>query len=192
MGMFKPGSESGVVFNAATTNWALGLGRDVSTTSVIDRITLNVISKPGLAWTSVSEGSTEPGAPVTAVLAAPNRVAVFLADPQGGVYTTSGNADDGWRPWTSVSKGSTKPGGTITAVVTAPNRATLFLADPNGGVYTTSGNANDGWAPWSSVSEGQSTLGAPIGAVLTASNQAELFLADIKGSVYTTNKVQLS
>jgi hypothetical protein len=41
-------------------------------------------------WTSVSEGSTTPGAPVSAVALGGDRVALFLADPGGGVYTTSG------------------------------------------------------------------------------------------------------
>jgi len=57
--------------------------------------------------------------------------------PLGGVYTTSGNADDGWRPWTSVSEGSSTPGAPITAVVIGQDRVALFVADPNGGVYTT-------------------------------------------------------
>jgi hypothetical protein len=45
-------------------------------------------------WASVSEGRTVPGAPVSAV-ALPGqagRVALFLADPGGGVFTTSGSA----------------------------------------------------------------------------------------------------
>jgi hypothetical protein len=39
-------------------------------------------------WKTVSEGSTMPGAPVTAVVTGPNRVALFLADRGGGVYST--------------------------------------------------------------------------------------------------------
>jgi hypothetical protein len=88
-------------------------------------------------WTSVSEGSSTPGSPVSALSATPNRIAVFLADPAGGVYTTLGNAADGWRPWTGVSEGSTTPGGTISAVVIAPKRVALFLADSEGGIYAT-------------------------------------------------------
>src|SRR6266545_3852457 len=187
MGAFKPGSDSGVVFNAATINWALGLSHDATTLNAMDRITLNVISKLGLAWTSVSEGKSTPGAPITAVLAAPNRVALFVADLQGGIFTTSGNVDDGWRPWTSVSEGRSTPGAPITAVLTASNRIALFLADPAGGVYTTSGNASDGWRPWTRVSEGSTTAGAPITAVLMAPNRIALFLADRAGGVYTTS-----
>jgi hypothetical protein len=55
-------------------------------------------------WSSVSEGSTTPGAPITAVALAqhPDQFALFLADRNGGIYTTSGNAEEGWRPWSSV------------------------------------------------------------------------------------------
>ena len=41
-------------------------------------------------WTTVSQFSTTPGAPVTAVVTGQNRVALFLADPSGEVFTTSG------------------------------------------------------------------------------------------------------
>ena len=140
-----------------------------------------------IPWTSVSEGRSTPGASITAVVTGPNRVTLFLADPNGGVYTTSGSASAGWAPWTSVSEGRSTPGAPITAVVTGPNRVTLFLADPNGGVYTTSGSASAGWAPWTNVSEGRSTPGAPITAVVTGPNRVTLFLADPNGGVYTTS-----
>jgi len=191
MGSFSPGPGAGVVFNAATVNWPLGLHLEEDKLDVIDQITLNVITRLGpshsIPWTSVSEGSTTPGAPVTAILSARNQVSVFLADTGGGVYTTSGNALDGWRPWTSVSEGQSTPGAPITGVLTGPNRITLFLADPAGGVYTTSSNGGDGWQPWTSVSEGQSTPGAPIAGVLSGPNRITLFLADPAGGIYTTS-----
>jgi len=52
-----------------------------------------------------------------------------------GIYTTSRNAHDGWRPWTSVSEGQTKPGAPITAVVAGQKKVTLFLGDSVGGIY---------------------------------------------------------
>jgi len=127
------------------------------------------------------------GAPITAVVTVADRVTLFAADPNGGVYTTSGSARAGWAPWSSVSEGSTISGAPITAVVTGPDRVTLFLADPNGGVYTTSGSVHAGWAPWSSVSEGGSIPGATITAVVTGPNRVTVFLADRNGGVYTTS-----
>jgi hypothetical protein len=84
----------------------------------------------------VSEGRTTPGGTVTAVVTSQDRIELFLADQNGGIYTTSGSAA-GWERWASVSEGSSTPGAPVSAVVTGQDRVTLFLADPNGGVYTT-------------------------------------------------------
>ena len=40
-------------------------------------------------WSIVADGRSMPGAPVTAVALANERFALFLADPNGGIYTTS-------------------------------------------------------------------------------------------------------
>jgi hypothetical protein len=48
-------------------------------------------------WSSVSEGSSTAGGPVTAVPWG-NQIAVFLADPNGGIYTTSSRFDPPARP----------------------------------------------------------------------------------------------
>jgi hypothetical protein len=55
-------------------------------------------------WTSVSEGQSTPGAPVTAVVISPNRIALFLADPGGEIYTAQGNSEDGWSQIESLFK----------------------------------------------------------------------------------------
>jgi hypothetical protein len=65
-------------------------------------------------------------------------MAVFVADVNGGVYSTSGSAEAGWSPLTSVSEGSTTRGAPIGAVM-MQNRVALFLADPGGGVFAIDG-----------------------------------------------------
>ena len=186
MGIFKPQSGAGEVFNAATNNWALGLDVSEPHWNVLDQITHNVVARLGWGLSSVAQGKTIPGAPVSAVLTPPERIAVFVADEQGEIYTSSGDPNHGWTAWTSVSQGKTTPGGHVTAALTAPNRVTLFVADPLGGVYTTTGNERDGWAPWTSVSEGSTKPGARVTAIVTAPNRIALFLADPEGGVYTT------
>jgi predicted MPP superfamily phosphohydrolase len=144
-------------------------------------------------WTSVSEGSTAPGASVTAVELSgqPGRFAVFVADPNGGIYTTSGSAQDGWAPWSSVSEGSTAPGSPVTAVELSgdPGRFAVFVADSGGGVYTTSGSAQDGWTSWTSVSEGSTAPGASVTAVELSGQPGRfaVFVADPNGGIYTTS-----
>ncbi len=190
MGIFQATKDSGYVFNAPTINWALGLSQDAGTSNIIDQITYNVIANlgpPRPQWTSVSQGGTTPGAPVTALMTGPNQVTLFAADSGGGVYTATGSPGTGWGPWTSVSQGGTTPGAPIVAVLTGPNQVTLFAADPGGGVYTASGSPGTGWGPWTSVSQGSTTPGAPIAAVLTGPNQVTLILADPGGGIYAAS-----
>lgn len=134
-------------------------------------------------WATVSQGRATAGSKVT-VLPYANRLALFIADPNGGVYTAAGAPDAGWGPWSNVSQGSTTPGAPVSA---APyeNRFALFLVDPNGGVYTVAGTPDAGWGPWSSVSQGSATPGAPV-TVLPYGKKIAVFIADPNGGIYTT------
>jgi hypothetical protein len=146
-------------------------------------------------WTSVSQGSTTPGAPVSAVLAPDGTYTLFLADPHGGVYTASRSRAGGWGEWAPVSlqTGSTTPGATVTAVLgpdgTIPDGIiTLFLADLGGEVSTASGSPAPGWGEWAPVSPqaGRTTPGVPVTAVMDPDEIIiTLFLADPGGRVYT-------
>jgi phospholipase C len=138
-------------------------------------------------WSSVLEGRAAPGSSVTALSIGGNRFALFLADPNGGVYTASGNTDQGWSPWSSVSEGHAAPGSSVTALSIGGNRFALFLADPNGGVYTASGNTEQGWGQWSSVSAGRAAPGSSVTAVPIGGNRFALFVADSLGGVFTTS-----
>jgi hypothetical protein len=176
-----------------TSDSGIDTGVDVRVTAALNGGFSVLVEPAALPWTSVSEGRSTPGAPVTAVEMRnqPGRFALFLADPNGGVYTTSGNAQDGWAPWSSVSEGRSAPGGTVTAVeiFNQPGSFAVFLADPAGGVYTTSGNTQNGWGPWSSVSEGSTRPGAPVSALEIPNQRGRfaVFLADPAGGVYTTS-----
>ena len=129
-------------------------------------------------WTSVSEGSTTPGAPVAAVPWG-NTFALFLSDPNGGIYAIKAVPGYGWE---LVPGRSSKPGAPITALWPG-NRFVLFMADANGEVFTTSGVPYQGWQPWTSVSEGSTMPGAPVAAVPWGDSFA-LFLSDPNGGVY--------
>jgi len=137
-------------------------------------------------WSSVSEGASTPGAPMSLVVTGTGRLAMFLADPAGGVYTASRSKAGAWGPWATVSEGSTTPGGHVTAIAIGGSRVAVFLADPAGGVFTASGNAEQGWSPWTSVSSGVTRPGAPVSAVLTGEDRVAVFLADPGGAVFST------
>jgi len=129
-------------------------------------------------WTSVSQGSTTPGAPVAAI-PWEGSSALFLSDPNGGVYAIKATPGYGWE---AVPGRSTKPGAPITALIRG-NRFTLFMADTNGEVFTTTGAPYQSWQPWTSVSQGSTTPGAPIAAIPWEESFA-LFLSDPNGGVY--------
>ena len=191
-----------LTLDMSRTRSALAVGKSLTTdTGVVVQVTSALpggyrvsINNPlagnwGDGWSSVAEGRSMPGAPVTAVALADGRFALFLADPNGGIYTASGNAALGWGDgWSSVAEGRSMPGAPVTAVALADGRFALFLADPNGGIYTASGNAALGWGDgWSSVAEGRSMPGAPVTAVALADGRFALFLADPNGGIYTAS-----
>jgi Fibronectin type III domain len=129
-------------------------------------------------WTSVSQGSTLPGAPVAAV-PWEGSFALFLSDPNGGIYGIKAIPGFGWE---AVPGRLSKPGASITALASG-EQFTLFMADANGEVVTTTGAPYQGWAPWTSVSQGSTLPGAPVAAVPWEGSFA-LFLSDPNGGIY--------
>ena len=191
MGVFKqPGSASGQVFNAATSNWALGLNHDEHSWTNLDRITLNVIAQLGpprpSPWGSVSEGQTQPGGIVTAIHSGVDQFALFLADPQGGVYTASGSTASG-SGWSSVSEGQTTPGAPVTAVSLDGQTIFVFLADPSGEVYVNSGSGGDGWQEWIRIGSAVTAPGGHVTALVNPPGELSLFLVAVDGQVYTSS-----
>ena len=171
-----------------------GLAKPGSPVTIIGRDVLFFTNSGGVVvttklgterWASVSEGSSKPGAPVTAMPWPPNRVALFIADPNGGIYTTGGFPDsEDWGPWATVSEGRTTPGAPVTAIRLG-DRFALFVADPSGAIYTTGGTPDAPFGPWAWVSEGRSMPGAAV-AVTRAGDLYNLFVTDPNGGIYTT------
>ena len=67
---------------------------------------------------------------------------MVVADPAGGVFTTSGTPERAWDLWSSVSDGRAGPGSSVAAVPIGGDQCALFVADPLGGVFTTSGDSS--------------------------------------------------
>ena len=136
-------------------------------------------------WRSVAEGQSTPGAPVTAVRTDDGRVAVFLADPGGGIFAAVGSYEQGWGQWCPVAEGQSTPGAPVTAVPVGDGQVALFLANPSGSIFTAIGSYDQGWGDgWRSVAEGQSTPGAPVTAVRTDDGRVAVFLADPGGGIF--------
>ena len=140
---------------------------------------MNLIWQP---WTPVSEGSSTPGAPVAAV-PWEGSFALFISDPNGGVYTIKAVPGYGWTP---VDLGRrSKPGGQVTAVPWG-NRFALFMTDPSGQTYMTAGIPYQVWDNWTPVAQTINTAGAPVAAVPLGQDFV-LFVADLNGEIRTTS-----
>lgn len=146
-------------------------------------------------WYSVSDGKAGLGTSVTALRMGDKDFMVFVADPTGEVFFTSGNADDGFGQWSPVGRerrdgvgtpAIAGPGTSVTALPLDGERFVLFIADPAGEVLFTSGNAHDGFAAWHTVSQGQAGPGVSVAAVRIG-EKFFLFLANPVGVVFVSS-----
>jgi phospholipase C len=138
-----------------------------------------------VAFNSVAEGRTMPGAPVTAVVREPGLVSLFLADPAGGVYSVEGNPVDGWGQWQRVSTTVMLAGSPITPVVMSPASISVFISDGHGNVLASQRNSLASWDPWRTVLPAATTPGAPVAAATLTVASVSLFVADRGGTVRT-------
>jgi len=134
-----------------------------------------------ITWQSsaaVSQGSTTPGGHVAAV---PwnDTYALFLSDPNGGIYGIKATPGFGWE---NVPGLTSTPGAPITALAKG-SQFVLFAADNHGEVFTTTGAPYAGWSGWGSVSQGSTTPGGHVAAVPWGDTCA-LFLSDPNGGIY--------
>jgi hypothetical protein len=133
-------------------------------------------------WTSMSQGSTTPGAPVAA---APwqEEFALYLSDPNGGIYSNAGDPVNGAEEWQYVSGLKAKPGAPVTAV-NWKNSIAIFTTDSTGGVWCAYGDPVPIPPPWKSVSQGQTLPGAELTAYTQDPSSVTLFLTDPNGGIY--------
>ena len=59
----------------------------------------------------------------------------MITDPNGGIYTATGDPQQGFGPWGLVEGITAKPGSPVTAVAFG-DRLALFVTDANGTIYT--------------------------------------------------------
>jgi hypothetical protein len=144
------------------------------------------------AWAAVSEGSTTPGGYVAAVPWG-DTYALFLSDPNGGIYGIKATPGFGWQPVPGLTS---TPGAPITALhwcqppIDDPDFANipilLFTTNADGEVVSTSGRPYQNWQPPSVVGD----LVAPSGAMVTVASKLvgfspfSVFVANLAGEVF--------
>jgi hypothetical protein len=139
-------------------------------------------------WATVSQGSTTPGAPVTAV-SDPNTgvpITLFLTDPNGGIYTSSGNPQGGFGSWSYVNPaGGTDFRAAPGSPVTAHESFRAFATRTDGLVSFTS-RTGDSWSEWSQIPGVTLSPRTPITEAFPSALLRSLFVADQNGGVFTT------
>ena len=93
------------------------------------------------------------GAEITAVWAPrqPEHLDLFMAGPDGTVWSTWWEAAQGWQPWFCIhSEIKAFPGTKITALWAPrqPRHLDLFMTGTDGAVWSTWWEAAQGWQPW--------------------------------------------
>ena len=139
---------------------------------------------PPVALGSVSEGTTRPGAAVTAVIRKPSLVSLFVADSAGGVYATEGTHAGGWGPWAPASQGRTTPGAPVTAVIRKPSWSRCSSPTPR--AASTRPRATTPAAGRRGIGAEGRTTPAPGERGSAQAGLVSLFLADPAGGVYAT------
>ena len=157
-------------------------------------------------WTSVSQGSSTPGAPVAAIPWGPpsdpsaaDSFALFISDPSGGIYAIKATPGYGWEVVPGLSS---KPGGQIIVVPWyrppipsgsgfvgfTPPQFLLFMVDVNGEVSLTSGRPYQSWDQWTSVSGVSGVPGARVTTLpqISGISPFTIFVADSGGGVRET------
>lgn len=134
-------------------------------------------------WSSVSEGHSATGGTVSVVSIGSGQFQLFLADPNGGVYTAWGSAQTGWTGWTLIPGRSAAIGSTVTAINNGGNLE-IFIGEAGCGVFTNVG-IRGSWSGWTSVREGCVAPGGTVSVASIGAGELQVFLSDPGGGIYT-------
>lgn len=190
-GKSQPVPSEGVLLVPGETHVRIRLHETVLSSSALPRLDTTVPAADtvslglDLFHVGTLEVSASPGSPVECVAIDDERVAIFVADPAGGVFVAAGSPLNPWGPWGQLPGLTTIPGGNITACAFSDDRIAVLAADADGEVHCAVGNPDQGFGDWQSVSQGATLPGARVCAVNLWAGQVRLFLADPGGGVYT-------
>lgn len=141
-------------------------------------------------WKTVAQGKTTPGAPVTAILDLTEvPITLFVADPNGGIYTISGNPEEGFGGWSHVNPASgpdfrAAPGSPVTAYTSG--LFTAFATRSDGFVSFTGRTGDGAWGKWLEIPGITILPRTPIAVAAPSALLRSLFVTDLNGRVYTS------
>lgn len=144
----------------------------------------------GNHWRAIG-GAFPVGAPVSAVVANPNEIDLFVVGNDGPVYTSWWSVGEDWsgvgNRWRPI--GGTFPiGSRVTAIARRPDNLDLFIVGNDGVVYNSWKIPGEDWSGmrrWRAIG-GVFPSGAEIAAVARVRGQLDLFVTGSDGHVHTS------
>ncbi|MBD2099964.1 zinc metalloprotease [Leptolyngbya sp. FACHB-261] len=139
-------------------------------------------------WWKLNGGAAAPGAHVTAVSRAPDKLDVFVVGTDGRVWTAAWEPGftDWWHGWWPIGDIRVPAGAAIHAVSRSKDKLDIFVTDVNGVVQTAAWEPSfNGWKGWWELKGGRSAPGAPVTAVSRSEDKLDVFVTGVDGRVWT-------
>jgi hypothetical protein len=140
-------------------------------------------------WWQLNGGVAAPGAHVTAVSRAPDKLDVFVVGTDGRVYTAAWEPGfpDWWHGWWPIGDIRVPQGAKVSAVSRSTDKIDIFVTDVNGVILTAAWEPSftDGWHGWWELNGGRAAPGAPVNAVSRSWDKIDVFVTGTDGRVYT-------
>lgn len=166
---------------------------DIFVTDVGGRI-LSAAWEPGFAdgwhgWWEVAGGRAAPGAAVTALSRAPDKLDVFVVGTDSHVWQAAWEPGfvGGWRGWSPVLDAVVPATSAVTGVSRSLDHIDLFLTDSGGAVRSAAWEPGftDGWHGWWGIQGGRAAAGATVSAVSRSADKLDIFVVGTDGRIYT-------
>jgi hypothetical protein len=137
-------------------------------------------------FSHIRGGRTGPGAPVTCVSRAPEKLDAFVAGTDGRIYTAAWEPifSDGWRGWWPIRDAVATAGAHVGCVSRSRDKLDLFVVGTDGRARTAFWNpTSSGWQGWSAIGTRTFPQRAPIHAVSRSADKMDIFATDSSGKI---------
>ena len=140
-------------------------------------------------WWQLNGGVAAPGAHVTVVSRAPDKLDAFVVGTDGRVYTAAWEPSftDWWHGWWPIGNIRVPQGAPVHAVSRSTDKLDIFVTDVNGRIMTAAWEPafTDGWHGWWELNGGRAAPGAAVTAVSRSTDKLDVFVVGNDGRIWT-------
>ncbi len=150
-----------------------------------------ILSGKWRGWWSILEGRAEKGSPIAVVARDSNKLDLFFAGVDSGVYTAAWDqnvTNSQWRGWWRILNSVARAGSGVTAVSRDPNKLDVFVIGTDGGIWTAARDQNvdsGKWRGWWRILNGVARAGGGVTAVSRDPNKLDVFVIGTDGGIWT-------